>query len=159
MTFPFKSAVVIATAAAIALTCVDLRPAAAEWSGASATVAQAVSHDEITDMSARKKRYRRGGDAAALAAFGMIAGTIAGIAAAERRRDYYERNSYYGYYGAPAYGYGQAYGAPVYQRRYHRPHYAPQYHGGYRGPHGIPRGQMGTGGNSDGGAAGMTPGH
>ena len=30
-----------------------------------------------------------------LAAFGMIAGTIAGIAAAERRRDYYER-PYYG---------------------------------------------------------------
>ena len=57
-----------------------------------------------------------------LAAFGMIAGTIAGIAAAERRRDYYERPYYgtphaYGGYGyaqpqvyAPPYGYAQPYG-------------------------------------------------
>jgi hypothetical protein len=68
----------------------------------------APASDTVTDISARR-RYRNGGNpAAALAAFGLIAGTIATIAANDRRRDYYDRG--YGNYGAPrAYGYGYGY--------------------------------------------------
>jgi hypothetical protein len=68
-----------------------------------------------TDFSARKRHVRRGHNngAAALAAFGLIAGTIATIAANERRRDYYERG--YGYYG---------YGPPPPPRGYY---YGPRY--------------------------------
>jgi len=60
--------------------------------------------DTVTaDFSARKRYVRRGHNngAAALAAFGLIAGTIATIAANERRRDYYERYGYYGYAPPP----------------------------------------------------------
>jgi hypothetical protein len=67
-----------------------------------------------------------------LAAFGMIAGTIAGIAAAERRRDYYERPYYGGPYAYGGYGYApQVYAPQVYAPWYG---YAPHvYHhpGGY----------------------------
>jgi hypothetical protein len=70
-----------------------------------------------TDFSARKRRHVRRGHnngAAALAAFGLIAGTIATIAANERRRDYYDRYGY-GYYRygppppPPGYYYGPRY--------------------------------------------------
>jgi len=85
---------------------------------ASAAKAPGISADPVatttTDFSARRRHYRGNNGAAALAAFGMIAGTIATIAANERRRDYYERG--YGYYGY----------AP-------RPYYGPRYrHPGYR---------------------------
>lgn len=130
-----KSALVLTTAAAIALTSFDLRPAqAAPESGPA--IAKPNSADEF---SAQRKRRRGRGvhPGVPLAAFGMIAGTIAGIAA-ERRREYYERPYYaphaYGGYGyapqvyAPSYGYAQPYG-------YARPYgYAPHsYHprGGY----------------------------
>jgi hypothetical protein len=58
-----------------------------------------------TDFSAARRHYRHNGNAAALAAFGAIAGTIATVAAAQHARDYYDD----GYYGGPAY-----YGGPVY---------------------------------------------
>jgi hypothetical protein len=75
-----------------------------------------------------------------IAAFGAIVGTIAGIAAAERRREVYEQP--YGYYGA---GSGYVYEAPVAAPAPYA--YGPQHgyrhqgyrhggygHGGYRAP-------------------------
>jgi hypothetical protein len=122
-----KSALVLTTAAAIALTSFDLRPAQAAPEGGPA-IAKQNSADEF---SAQRKRRRGRGvhPGVPLAAFGMIAGTIAGIAAAERRREYYERP----YYAPPVYGgYGyapQVYGHPGYAhpgygyapRAYHHP--------------------------------------
>ena len=113
-----KSTLVAATAIAVALTSFDLRPAAAAPQGGAAITKQNVNADEIG--AARKRR--RGHPGAPLAAFGAIAGTIAGIAAANARRDYYAAPSYYGapaYYDVgPAYGY---YAPPAYQ--YARPAY------------------------------------
>ena len=106
-----KSALALTTAAAIALTSFDLRPAQAAPEGGPA-IAKQNSADEF---SAQRKRRRGRGvhPGVPLAAFGMIAGTIAGIAAAERRRDYYERP----YYGNPyAYG-GYGYAPQVYGHR------------------------------------------
>lgn len=131
-----KSALIGATALAVALTSFDLHPAAAAPQSGAAIAKQTVSADEIS--AARKRRRVHSG--APLAAFGAIAGTIAGIAAANARRDYYAP----GYYGAPAYyddvpAYGYSappayYGGPVYQ---HRDYYSrwggsggqPGYHG------------------------------
>ena len=72
-----------------------------------------------TDFSAARRRYaRRGhGNAAGLAAFGAIVGTIGAIAASQNRRDYYYDGGpgygYYrggpGYYGGPAYYGGRGY--------------------------------------------------
>src|ERR1043165_7173347 len=116
-----KSTLICATAIAVALTSFDLHPAAAGPQGGPAIAKQRVNADEI---SAARKR-RRGYPGAPIAAFGAIAGTIAGIAAANARRDYYERH-YYGapayYDDAPAYGYyappaAYQYSAPVYQHR------------------------------------------
>lgn len=101
-----KSALICATAIALALTSFDLRPAAASDG---AGIAQ-----QSTDFSAaRKRRAYRGSPAVPLAAFGAVMGVVGGIAAANSRRDYY--------YGAPAYDYGppanQYYERPVYQQR------------------------------------------
>ena len=123
-----KSALIAATAIAIALTSFDLRPAVASDG---AGIAQ-----QVTDFSAaRKRRGYRGNPAIPLAAFGAIAGTIAGIAAANRQREYYAPP----YYGEPAYGYyggppAHYYAPPPYQ---HRDYYSrwggsggqPGYHG------------------------------
>lgn len=110
-------AVAIATVAAIGFA--GLQPTAAVAAPKPTDKVPAVSHHEITDFSARKKRYvrrRGGGDAAAAAAFVGIIGTVGAIAASQARRDYYE--SYgpryygpgYGYYGGPAYGGYPGYG-------------------------------------------------
>ena len=109
-----KSALVLTTAAAIALTSFDLRPAQAAPDSGPAIAKQ----NGADEFSAQRKR-RRGGvhPGVPLAAFGMIAGTIAGIAAAERRREYYERPYAYG----TPYGYAPQVYAPSYR-------YAP---GGY----------------------------
>ena len=117
-----KSALIGATAIAIALTGFDLRPVAAAPQGGVAIVKQGSGADEIS--AARKRRYR-GNPAVPLAAFGALAGTIATIAAANDRRAYYD-----GYYHAPRYryyepaygsygGYGPPayYAPPVYQQR------------------------------------------
>jgi hypothetical protein len=66
------------------------------------------------DLSARKRHYHSRNDSrAAIAAFGMVAGTIAGIAAAQESRPYYRGGYYGGYYDypppPPAYGYGGYY--------------------------------------------------
>ena len=136
-----KSMLICATALAVALTSFDLRPAAAAPQGGPAIAKQKVGADELSAARKRRRAY----PGAPLAAFGAIAGTIAGIAAANARRDYYERHYYApGYYGAPvyeappAYGYyappAYQYGGPVYQ---HRDYYSrwggsggqPGYHG------------------------------
>jgi hypothetical protein len=128
-----KSMLIAATAIAIALTSFDLRPAAAAPQGGPAIVKKNAGADEIS--AARKRRYR-GNPAVPLAAFGILAGTIASVAAANAQREYYERPYYApGYYGAPAYGYyGGGYaGPPAYQYAppvYHsRPVF--QHHGYY----------------------------
>src|SRR5258707_6092495 len=124
-----KSTLVVTTAAAIALTSFDLRLAqAAPESGRA--VAKQNSADEFSAQ--RKRRRGRVHPGVPLAAFGAIAGTIAGIAAAERRRDYYERP----YYGGP-YAYGAPYGYEpnVYAPPYgYAPHAYRHHPGVYRGP-------------------------
>jgi hypothetical protein len=80
---------------------------------------------DATDFSsARRRHYRGGGNAAGLAAFGAIVGTIGVIAASQSRRDYYDNGPGYGYYGG-----GPAYGGPAYYGG------GPAYYGGgpYRG--------------------------
>ena len=109
-----RTALVVTTAAALALVSFDLRPAAAAPQSGPAVVKQNAGADEIS--SARKRR-RGVHPAVPLAAFGAIAGTIASIAAAERRRDYYERRyRYHGGYYAP-YAYApyahQGFGPPL----------------------------------------------
>jgi hypothetical protein len=126
-----KSALVVTTAAALALVSFDLRPAAAAPQSGPAIAKQNAGADEFS--SARKRR-RGVHPAVPLAAFGAIAGTIAGIAAAERRRDYYERRhyGYYGgYYGSPAYApYAyQGFGPPL------APGPAYPHWGGHYAPH------------------------
>ncbi len=69
-----------------------------------------------TDISARRRHYRRGNNAAGLAIMGMMIGTMGAAIAAQQRRDaYYDYYGYYGpppaYYGPPVYGYGLYYGA------------------------------------------------
>jgi uncharacterized membrane protein len=75
-----------------------------------AIAAVAVTAVALTAASfspADARSYRRHNNAAAMAAFMGIAGTIAALAA----RDRYDRGYYGGgYYGGPAYGYG----GPVY---------------------------------------------
>lgn len=102
-------AIAAALAGALLLTSLPVAQAASsQKSGPGLTQAAATA----TDISARRRH--RGNSAAALAAFGLIAGTIATIAANQERRDYYERyggygyGGGYGYYGPPRpyYGYG-----------------------------------------------------
>ncbi|MEJ0078903.1 MAG: hypothetical protein WDO17_26425 [Alphaproteobacteria bacterium] len=133
-----KSALIGATAIAIALTSFDLRPAAAAPQGGPMIAQQ---QSDATDFSAARKRRYRGNPGAPLAAFGAIVGTIGAIAAANSRREYYERPYYggpaYGYYDAPAYQYQSA---PVYQHRgYPQRDYYSRWGGsggqpGYHGP-------------------------
>jgi hypothetical protein len=139
-TMTVKSTLIGVTAIAIALTSFDLRLAVAAPEGGPAIVNKNAGVDEIS--AARKRRYR-GNPAVPLAAFGILAGTIASIAAANAQREYYD--SYYrapGYYGGPAYGYyGGGYaGPPAYQ-------YAPVYHSRpvfqHRGYYGNAGGQQG----------------
>jgi hypothetical protein len=150
-----KSALIGATAIAIALTSFDLGTAKAGEGGT-----QVKSYKQSDEISAaRKRRGYRSNPAVPLAAFGAIVGTIGAVAAANSRRDYYERRYYApGYYDEPVYGGGPAYGyaaprtyqyqqAPVYQRHYGAPAYqtppARDYYSrwggsggqpGYRGP-------------------------
>ena len=106
-----KSTLICATAIAIALTSFDLRPAQAAPEGGPAIVKQNAGSDELS--SQRRKRRRGVNPAIPLAAFGAVMGVIGGVAAANSRREYYER-PYHApqYYGEPAYGYG---GPPAYQ--------------------------------------------
>ena len=109
-----RKSVLVMTTAAI-LSCSGLQPVAAAASG------PAVGKPQAFDLSAAHRKYRRHGGAFPLAAFGAIAGTIVGIAAAERRREYYEHPYGYGY--APGYLYEApvaapyGYGPPAYYYR------------------------------------------
>jgi hypothetical protein len=138
-----KSTLICATAIAIALTSFDLRPAAAAPEGGPAIAKQNAGADELSSARKRRRGVHPG---VPLAAFGAIVGTIGAVAAANNRRDYYERHyDAPGYYQEPAYGYyggGPAYAAPrayhsapVYQQR----DYYSRWGGsggqpGYRGP-------------------------
>lgn len=139
-----KSTLVLTTALAIALTSLDLRPAAATPESGPAIVKQ--NGGEFEFGAARKGRRYRGNPAVPLAAFGAIIGTIGGIAVAQQRRDYYERDYDGPYRGG--YVYHQPYAhqpyaapAPVY-RQYH---HAPQRSLGGRPYDYGPRGYLGPG--------------
>ena len=115
--------VVFATLAALVFTMAEppmatASSAAFAWKGVSATTGAS----NATDFSsARRRRHYRGGNAAGLAFFGMALGTIAAIAAQQRRDDYYYNYGYGpGYYGGGPYYYG---GGPYYGRRYYRYRY------------------------------------
>jgi uncharacterized membrane protein YgcG len=124
-----RGSIVAALAAAVTLTSFNLSPAQAA-SKNTPQVANAVT----TDFSARRYRHR-GNNAAALAMFGIVAGSIAAAAAADRYDDGY----YYG--GGPYYGgYGYRHGG------YHR--------GGWHGGGGRIGGGHGGGGHVGGGGGG-----
>jgi hypothetical protein len=117
-----KTALILATTAAIALGGFEMRPAAAAPEGGRAIVKQNAGAD---DFSAQRKRRRGRGvnPAVPLAAMGALIGTIGAVAAARRERDYYYERPYYGpgygyYAGPPAYEYAQP-------QPYVRHHYAP----------------------------------
>ncbi len=85
-------------------------------------VSAATASSDATDFSAVRRRYHRGGNAAALAIFGMAIGTIGAIAAQQQREDYYYNDGYGpGYYGGGPYSYGGG-PYPYYGRRHY---YAP----------------------------------
>ena len=111
-----------ATAASIAITAIGITPALSAPAAAPPTQALDKASDGFTEV-AKRRRYYRGGNAAAATAFLGIVGTIATLAARDRyyRRQYY--NPYYGYAGP--YGYGEPYG--YYGGSYAPHYYAPRY--------------------------------
>jgi hypothetical protein len=135
-----RGSIVVALAAAVTLTSFNLSPAQA----ASKNTPQ-VANAVITDFSARRYRHR-GNNAAALAMFGIVAGTIAAAAAADRYDDgyYYGGGPYYGGYGYGG-GYGYRHGG------YHRG-------GGWHGGGRVAGGHVG-GGHFGGGHVGGGGGH
>jgi hypothetical protein len=113
----------VAMSVAVAIGATSVGPVAA---ASAPQPGAAVAMPTAQDFSAVRKKRHGYGHGVPLAAFGAIAGTIAGIAAAERRREYYEGP--YGYY-APGY----VYEAPV-----AAPHgYAPAYGYHHYGHHGA----------------------
>ena len=71
---------------------------------ASKDVSATMASSDATDFSAvRRRRYHRGGNAAALAIFGAAIGAIT---AQQRREDYYNDGYGPGYYGGGPYYYG-----------------------------------------------------
>jgi len=96
----FRNSVAAALIGAVTLTSFNLTPAQA-----ASTNAPQATKSATTDFSARRYRHR-GNSAAALAMFGLVAGSIAAAAAADR----YDDGCCYGgpYYGG--YGYGGGYG-------------------------------------------------
>jgi hypothetical protein len=119
-------AAILATVAAVALT--SFAPSTVMAAPAANGVSASHGSSDATDFSsARRRHYRGNGNAAGLAAFGAIVGTIGAIAATQSRRDYYYDNGPgYGYYGG-----GPAYydGGPVY--------YGGGPYRGYGGGHGY----------------------
>jgi hypothetical protein len=111
----FRSSLAVALAAAVTVTSFNL-PAQAAPKNSIPQVSKSVT----TDISARRRHYRSN-NAAALAMFGLVAGGIAAIAAADRYND--------GYY----YGGGPYYGSPYYGGGYYRG--GPRWHGGWHGHH------------------------
>jgi len=112
-------AIALTTAGAIAFSGFLLEPvAAAPASAPVVKVSQA--NGAMTDVSASRRHYR-GNDRAAIGAMLGIAGTIAGIAAANSyRRHYYDYDSpYYGYAPAPYYGGYYNYAGPRFHGWHH----------------------------------------
>jgi ABC-type Fe3+ transport system permease subunit len=112
-------AAIFATVAAVAISAVAPTAVMAAPAAKQGVTTQGVSN--ATDFSSQRRRHysRRGnGNAAGLAAFAGIVGTIGAIAATQHRRDYYYDHGP-GYYrgGGPGYyGGGPAYygGGPGY---------------------------------------------
>ena len=113
-----RGSVAAALIGALALSAIDVAPARA-----AATKQQKVGQAVTLDFSARRRhhRYRRSyrSNRAALRAFGIFAGTIANIAAAEAaRRDCRYYGDCYYYYPPPRRYYYRRY---YRYRYYHRP--------------------------------------
>ncbi|QUS41781.1 hypothetical protein RPMA_25230 [Tardiphaga alba] len=106
-------AAVLATVAAMSIAAVA--PTGAMAAPVNNSPAKATTHhgsSDVTDFSSRRRHYRGGGNAAGLAAFGAIVGTIGAIAAANSGPRYYDSYGYGGgpvYYSSPGYGYGGGY--------------------------------------------------
>lgn len=132
-----RGSIVVALAAAVMLTSFNLSPAQA----ASKNTPQ-VANAATTDFSARRYRHR-GNNAAALAMFGIVAGSIAAAAAADRYDDGYYGGG--GYYGGRGYGRGYGYR----QGGYHR---GGAWHGGGRAG-----GARVSGGHVGGGRGALSP--
>lgn len=123
-----------ALAAVAAMSLAAVAPSGAVAAPANDSPATVSSHhgtSDATDISARRRHYRGGGgNAAGLAAFGAIVGTIGAIAASNSGPRYYD-NGYYGggpaYYSGPGYGGGGYYGGGYYGGPYR----------GYGGGHGY----------------------
>jgi hypothetical protein len=124
----------LAALASLALAAASASPSAAASTMPAGTPDKAIAagsaSSDATDFSAAKRRYyRRGPNAAALAIMGAATGLAVGAIAESRRRDYYEDRYYYdrgpGYYGGPAY-----YGGSNYYRGPNRPP-GPYIPGGY----------------------------
>jgi hypothetical protein len=97
-----RTALAVATAAALALGAIDLTPAAAGPARISdKTVGVEQASDEVSARKRHRRVYRHRGHAAPLHAFGAIAGTIGGIIAANEARRAYRRYYYDPYYAAP----------------------------------------------------------
>jgi hypothetical protein len=100
---PTRGSIAALLAAAVTLSSFDVVPTQAAAAGQ-----PQLQTADMHDLSARRRHYR-GNDRAALRMFGMVAGTIVGIAAAEQARRNWRRG-YYGYYD----GYGYPPPPPVY---------------------------------------------
>lgn len=99
-------------------------------------VAGATLMTAAAPAEAQYRRYYhrdRGGDAAAAAIIGGVAGLAIGSAIANNRRDRYYDDRYY-------YDRGYAYDRGYWDRGYNRPYYGPRYRGGYRGYYAPRRG-------------------
>ena len=130
MSSPFRSALILTAMAAIALTSLDLRPAAAAPKSAIAR------QDGATEFSAVRKKRRYRGNPFPYAAVGAIIGSIANIAAAERRRAYYYDDGPY-VDGPVVYDQPYVYDQPTYDESpgYVVPRgYAPYRHRGFVSP-------------------------
>lgn len=120
-------AAVLATVAAMSIAAVAPTGAIAAPAHGPAKVAAHQGSSSVTDFSSRARRHYRGGggNAAGLAAFGAVVGTIGAIAAANSGPRYYDSYGYYdggpayggpayygggGYYGGPYRGYGGGHG-------------------------------------------------
>jgi hypothetical protein len=106
----------VALAAVAAMTISAVAPTGAFAAQVNNTPAKATTHhgsSDATEFSSRRRHYRGGGgNAAGLAAFGAVVGTIGAIAAANSGPRYYDSYGYGGgpvYYSSPGYGYGGGY--------------------------------------------------
>jgi hypothetical protein len=91
----------IAGVAATVLTSVGPTAAVAAPVAKEKGLTAAAGTSGATDFSSRRRYYRGGGPAAAAAFAGIVGLGIAGIAAANARRDYYYAPYGYGYGGPP----------------------------------------------------------